>query len=98
MAWVPQDHARSPSDWIERGIGSYLYLGRQGGVGAGRCECCAGRRGGWPPRWDGVSSGRSGVEGVRDRPVVVADVDRDEVVGEVEDAEHGNIKGSHAVS
>ena len=50
------------------------------------------------PGGDGVSSGRSGVEGVRDSLVVIADVDSDEVVGEVEDAEHGNIKGSDAVS
>ena len=50
------------------------------------------------PGEDGVSFGWCGFERVRDGPVVNTDVDSYEVVREVEDAEHGDIKGSQAVA
>ncbi len=50
------------------------------------------------PCGDGVCSGWDRFEWVRDSPVFAADVERDEVVGEVEDAKHGDVEGSRAVS
>ena len=50
------------------------------------------------PGEDGVSFGWCGFERVRDGPVVNIDVDNYEVVREVEDAEHGDIKGRQTVA
>ena len=50
------------------------------------------------PGEDGVSSGWCGFGGVKDSPNVVTNVDNYEVVREVEDAKHGDIKGSQTVA
>ena len=50
------------------------------------------------PCGDGVCSGWGRFEWVGDSPVFAADVNRDEVIGEVEDAKHGDVEGSRAVA